>query len=174
MAVQTRRLNKTVQLLAQGQPIYYTSVQDRSYEGGRAAAQTWADYINVDMEHHAFDLTLLHEFMRGLVDGGPTPSGHRTPAVIMTLPTNGSDEAAFRANEWMVRQVLSTGVHGILLCHAASPAAIKEFVEATSEPVQKLAREVLAEGRRGSGGQAAAAEIWGIDQEDYLRRADPW
>ncbi|HLZ28254.1 MAG TPA: aldolase/citrate lyase family protein [Chloroflexota bacterium] len=174
MAVQTRRLNKTVQLLAQGQPIYYTSVQDRSYEGGRAAAQTWADYINVDMEHHAFDLTQLHEFMRGLVDGGPTPSGHRTPAVIVTLPTNGSDEQAFRANEWMVRQALAVGIHGILLCHAESPAAVKAFVESTRYPFQKIGRDRLAEGRRGSGGQAQAAAIWGLEVDEYLRVADPW
>jgi len=174
MAVQLQRTNKTVQLLAQRQPIYYTSVEDRSYEGGRAAAQTWADYINVDLEHHAFDLTLLHEFMRGLVDGGPTPSGHRTPAVIVTLPTNGSDEAAFRANEWMVRQVLAVGVHGILLCHAESPAAVKAFVESTRYPFQKIGRDVLAEGRRGSGGQAQAAAIWGLPVQEYLRVADPW
>src|ERR1700730_10085475 len=159
MAVQTQRLNKTVQLLAQGQPIYYTSVSDRTYEGGRAAAQTWADYINVDMEHHAFDLTQLLEFMRGLVDDGPTPSGHRTPAVIVTLPTNGSDEQAFRANEWMVRQALGVGVRCILLSHAESAAAVKAFVEATRYPFQKVGRDGpkgLAEGRRGSGGQAQA------------------
>jgi 4-hydroxy-2-oxoheptanedioate aldolase len=177
MAVQLKRVNKTVQLLAQGQPIYYTSVEDRSYEGGKAAAKTWADYINIDMEHHAFDPTLLHNFMRGLVDAGPTPSGHRTPAVIVTLPTNGSDEQAFRANEWMVRQVLAAGVHGILLCHAESAAAVKAFVESTRYPFQKIGRDAatgLAEGRRGSGGQAQAAAIWGLDLEEYLRLADPW
>jgi 4-hydroxy-2-oxoheptanedioate aldolase len=177
MAVQLQRVNKTVQLLAQGQPIYYTSVEDRSYEGGRAAARTWADYINVDLEHHAFDLTRLHDFMRGLVDGGPTPSGHRTPAVIVTLPTNGADEQAFRANEWMVRQVLAVGVHGILLCHAESPAAVKAFVESTRYPFQKIGRDGpagLAEGRRGSGGQAQAAQIWGLSVQEYLRVADPW
>ncbi|MGI9147397.1 MAG: aldolase/citrate lyase family protein [Chloroflexota bacterium] len=171
------RLNKTVQLLAQGQPIYYTSAEERSYEGGLAAADTWADYIAYDMEHHAFDLTVLHDFMRGLVDGGPTASGHRTPAVIVTLPTNGADEAAFRANEWMVRQVLAAGVHGILLCHAESPAAVKAFVEATRYPFQKVGRDGekgLAEGRRGSGGQKQAAAIWGLEQDEYLRRADPW
>jgi 4-hydroxy-2-oxoheptanedioate aldolase len=177
MAVQLKRLNKTVQLLAEGQPIYYTSVEDRSYEGGKAAAKTWADYINIDMEHHAFDLTLLHDFMRGLVDGGPTKSGHRTPAVIVTLPTNGSDEQAFRANEWMVRQALAVGVHGILLCHAESAAAVKAFVEATRYPFQKIGRDGakgLAEGRRGSGGQAQAAAIWGLEAQEYLRVADPW
>jgi 4-hydroxy-2-oxoheptanedioate aldolase len=135
------RINKTVELLAQGQPIYYTGSDDRGYEGGLAAAKTWADYINYDLEHHPFDVTKLHDFMRGLVDGGPTPSGHRTPAVIVTLPTNGSDLQAFRANEWMVRQVLATGIHGILLCHAESPAAVKAFVESTRYPFQTIGRE---------------------------------
>src|SRR5258708_33462508 len=177
MAVQLQRLNKPVQLLAQGQPIYYASIEDRSYEGGRAAAQTWSDYINIDLEHHAFDLTRLHDFMRGLVDGGPTRSGHRTPAVIVTLPSNVADEQACRANEWMVRQVLAVGVPGILLCHAESPAAVKAFVESTRYPFQKIGRDGatgLAEGRRGSGGQAQAAAIWGLDADQYLQRADPW
>ena len=71
-----RRVNKAVQLLAQGQPIYYTGAEDRSYEGGRAAAQTWADYITFEMEHGPYDISRLLEFMRGLVDGGPTASGH--------------------------------------------------------------------------------------------------
>ena len=35
-----------------------------------------------ELEHGAFGMTRLREFMRGLVDGGPTPSGRRTPAVI--------------------------------------------------------------------------------------------
>jgi 4-hydroxy-2-oxoheptanedioate aldolase len=171
------RINKTVELLAQGQPIYYTSPDDRGYEGGLGLARTWADYISYDLEHHPFDVTKLLDFMHGLVDGGPTASGHRTPAVIVTLPTNGSDEAAFRANEWMVRQVLATGVHGILLCHAESPGAVKAFVESTRYPFQKIGREgdkPLAEGRRGSGGQAQAASIWGLTVEEYLRRAEPW
>src|SRR5712672_4279581 len=149
-----KRINKAVDMLAQGQPIYYTGAEDRSYEGGRAAAQTWADYITFEMEHGAYDVAGLHEFMRGLADGGPTASGHRTPAVIVTLPATGADEQAFRANAWMVSQVLAAGVHGILLCHAESPAAIRAFVESTRYPFQKTGRDgdrPLDEGRRGSG-----------------------
>jgi len=171
----TARINKAVELLAQGQPIYYTSVQDRGYEGGRAAARTWADYINYDMEHGPFDVSRLLEFMRGLVDGGPTASGHRIPAVIVTLPATGTDEQSFRANSWMVSQVLATGIHGILLCHAESPAAVKAFVEACRFPFAAIRRDNgLEVGRRGSGGQAQAAAIWGVDVGDYLKRADPW
>jgi 4-hydroxy-2-oxoheptanedioate aldolase len=160
------RVNRAAELLAQGQPIYYTGAEDRGYEGGRAMAKTWADYINYDMEHGPFDVSLLLDFMRGLLDGGPTPSGHRTPAVIVTLPVTGADEATFRANNWMVSQVLATGVHGILLCHAESPAAVSAFVEST--------RYTFNKGKRGSGGQARAAEIWGLPVGDYLTRADPW
>lgn len=161
-----RRINKAVELLAQGQPIYYTGAEDRTYEGGRAAAKTWADYITYEMEHGPFDITQLVEFMRGLVDGGPTASGHRTPAVIVTLPVTGASEEYFKANEWMVSQVLGAGVHGILLCHAESPAAVTAFVNAT--------RYTFRKGGRGSGGQARAAEIWGLPTSEYLQKADPW
>jgi 4-hydroxy-2-oxoheptanedioate aldolase len=160
------RVNKAVELLAQGQPIYYAGTEDRSYQGGCAAARTWADYINYDMEHGPFDVSRLLEFMRGLGDGGPTASGHRTPAVIVTLPATGADEQSFRANSWMVSQVLATGIHGILLCHAESPAAVAAFVEST--------RYTFRGGRRGSGGQAQAAAIWGLAVGEYLQKADPW
>jgi 4-hydroxy-2-oxoheptanedioate aldolase len=167
-----KRVNKAVDLLSQGQPIYYEGTEERSARGGRRAASTWADYIVYEMEHGPFDITRLHRFMEGLVKGGPTASGHRTPAVIVTLPLDGSDEHSFKTNSWMVRQVLAAGVHGILLCHAESPAAVRAFVESTRYPFAE--RYGLEEGRRGAGGQAHAAEIWGVDTNTYLRKADPW
>lgn len=170
-----QRVNRAIELLEQGQPIYYETVEDRGYEGGRAAALTWADYVTYEMEHGPFDVAQLHEFMRGLVDGGPTRSGHRTPAVIVTLPAEGADEHVMRANTWMVKQVLAAGVHGILLCHAESPAAVKVFVEATRYPFATVGvGQGLDGGRRGSGGQKQAAAIWGLDMPEYLQRADPW
>lgn len=161
-----KRINKAVELLAQGQPIYYTGAEDRTYEGGKSAAKTWADYVTYEMEHGPFDIGGLQQFMRGLVDGGPTASGHRTPAVIVTLPVTGASEQYFKANEWMVSQVLAAGVHGILLCHAESPAAVEAFVQAC--------RYTFRKGGRGSGGQGHAAEIWGLSVPEYLERADPW
>jgi 4-hydroxy-2-oxoheptanedioate aldolase len=173
--VSVPRVNRAIELLAQGQPIYYQSATDRSYEGGRAAAQTWADYISYEMEHSPFNLTLLNEFMRGLTDGGPTRSGHRTPTVIVTVPTDGSDELVVRANAWMFKQALATGIHGILLCHAETEAAVKTFVESCRYPFYRTAvGEGLDEGRRGSGGQEHAADVWGLSVDDYLARADVW
>jgi 4-hydroxy-2-oxoheptanedioate aldolase len=169
------RINKAIDLLEQKQPVYYASGQGGFAEGVKAA-QTWADYINYEMEHGVFDLAALREFMRGLVKGGPTRSGHRTPAVIVTLPVLGLDEAGMRANSWVVQQVLACGVHGILLCHARSPEAIRILVQASRYPFQKkgVGAGGLDEGFRGAGSQGFASEIWGIPANEYLRRADVW
>src|SRR5579864_7599940 len=100
-----KHINRAIELLQQGQPVYYTgshSGTEGSFEQGKKDAQTYADYISYDMEHAPFDVKGLAEYMRGLVDGGPTKSGHRTPAVIVNVPVNGLDEASVRANAWML------------------------------------------------------------------------
>ena len=104
--------------------------------------------------------------MRGLAKGGPTKSGHRTPAVIVNVPVNGTDEATVRANAWMFHQVLATGVHGILLCHADAPGAVRAFVEAVRFPANG--------GRRGVHGNPTAARIWGMTADEYAEKADVW
>jgi 4-hydroxy-2-oxoheptanedioate aldolase len=171
---QPRRVNKAIELLEQGQPVYYTTSRG-GYEEGKELARTWADYINYELEHGAFDVTRLRDFMRGLADGGPTASGHRTPAVVASLPVLGLDGASMRANLWVVQQVLASGVHGVLLCRARSEEAVRVFVAASRYPFhrQKVG-EGLEEGLRGSGSQGFAASIWGIPEKEYLRVADPW
>ena len=170
-----KRINKAIELLEQGQPVYYTGSGDGSFEAGVRLAQTWADYILYEMEHEPFDMVALRNFMRGLVKGGPTKSGHRTPAVIVTLPVGGLDEATIRANYWMIQSVLDAGVHGIQLCHARSPEAIRLFVQAARYPYQKLGTgALLGEGLRGAGGQGFAAQIWGVSVSEYLKKADVW
>src|SRR5207248_3261346 len=153
----TKRINRAIELLDQGQPIYYTGSHegtDGSFEQGAKDSQTWADYISYDMEHAPFDVKGLALYMQGLAKGGPTKSGHRTPAVIVNVPVNGTDEASVRANAWMFQQVLATGVHGVLLCHADTPGAVRAFVEAVRFPANG--------GRRGVHGNTTAARIWGI------------
>ena len=167
------RINRAIELLKDGQPIYYTQTAGGGYDDGVRLSQTDADYITYDMEHGPFDMTELRAFMQGLVDGGPTPTGHRTPPVIVTLPVTGLDEATMRANAWVVQQVLAAGVHGILLCHARDPEAARAMIEASRYP---FAPEVdgLDHGLRGAGSQGFAARIWGVSGNEYLRRADPW
>ena len=132
-----QRINRAIELLAQDQAIYYTgghSGHVLTRAQGREDAQTWADYINVGMEHGAFDMTGLGEYMAGLVEGGPTRSGHRAPAVIVEAPVNGTDAANVRFNAWQFRQILGRGVHGVLLCQAESADAVRAFVESCRYP----------------------------------------
>ena len=128
----TSCINRAIELLAQDQAIYYDGPHSGhvlTHAQGRDDAGTWADYINVGMEHGAFDMTGLAEYMRGLVDGGPARSGHRTPAIIVEAPVNGTDEANVRFNAWQFRQILGRGVHGILLCQAETADAVRAFIE---------------------------------------------
>jgi 4-hydroxy-2-oxoheptanedioate aldolase len=173
-AYQPKRINKAIELLEQGQPAYYTYGAG-GYEQGKALAKTWADIVLYDMEHAPFDLALLRQFMQGLVDGGPTPSGHRTPAVICTVPALGTDVETMKGGYWMVQQTLAAGVHGVHLCRARSPEAVRIYVQAARYPHHKQrVGEGLEEGLRGFGSQRFASKIWGIGEQEYFKRADPW
>jgi 4-hydroxy-2-oxoheptanedioate aldolase len=172
-----------------------------SFAQGRVDAGTWADYMNVGMEHGAFDMAGLAEYMRGMVDAGPARSGHRTPAVIVEAPVNGIDAAYVRYNAWQFRQILGRGVHGILLCQTETAAAARAFVEscryphhtvgvdpAIPSPMQRIEGALrpdgggtdaaggkwLGIGTRGRGSETTAAPVWGLSIEEYMARCDPW
>jgi len=192
-----QRINRAIELLAQDQAIYYAgghSGHVLTRAQGREDAHSWADYINIGMEHGSFDMTGLAEYMAGLVEGGPTRSGHRAPAVIVEAPVNGTDAANVRFNAWQFRQILGRGVHGILLCQAESAEAVRTFVEscryphhgagvdpALPSPVERMRGAVrsagsggLGIGTRGRGSESTAAPIWGIAAEEYIASCEPW
>ena len=167
-----KRVNRVIDMWLKNQPVYYAQIGGGGYDQGRELATTRADYITYEMEHGPLDFKELREFMRGLLDAGPTRTGHKTPAVIVTLPIAGTPDA-LRANAWMIQQALATGVHGILLCNAESPEAARLMIEAARYPFAPRV-EGLAQGTRGNGSQAFASRIWGVSGEEYMRIADPW
>jgi 4-hydroxy-2-oxoheptanedioate aldolase len=191
------RINRAIEALEADRAIYYTGAHSGhvlTHAQGVADAATWADYINVGMEHGAFDMTGLAAYMQGLVVGA-TPSAHRTPAVIVEVPVGGLDEASVRQNAWQMRQILACGVHGLLLCQAEDPEAVRAFVEACRYPhhlagvdpalpspearlagarVPRPGPGCLGLGQRGRGSENTAAPIWGVPPEQYMALADPW
>lgn len=172
-----KRINRAIELLEADQALYYDGPHTGhvlTYEQGRKDAKTWADYINVGMEHGAFDMTGLEAYMRGLVEGGPTNSGHRAPTVIVEAPVNGIDGQNVAFNAWQFRQILARGAHGILLCQAENADAVREFVRACRFPHHKNGADKLGIGSRGRGSEPTAAPIWGIDQTEYFERCEPW
>jgi 4-hydroxy-2-oxoheptanedioate aldolase len=199
-----KRINRCIELLEQNQAIYYDGPHSGhvlTHGQGRIDAATWADYLNVGMEHGSFDMAGLAEYVRGMVEAGPTRSGHRTPAVIVEAPVNGIDAAHVRYNAWQFRQILGRGVHGILLCQAESADAVRAFVESCRYPHNTIGvdpaipsplarmegarraadggtdvagRKLLGIGTRGRGSESTAAPVWGLSTEEYMERCDPW
>ena len=174
----SKKINRAVELLAEDQPIYYTGAHAGhvlTYEQGKEDAGTWADYINVGMEHGSFDMAGLDEYLRGLIAGGPTRSGHRTPAIIVEAPVEGRSEEIVRYNAWQFRQILGRGAHGILLCQAESAAAVQAFVESCRYPINTIGVGAdLGRGTRGVGSEGVCAGVWGANRDEYLTKADPW
>ena len=164
MAKQTTRtgkhVNRVIDMWLKSQPVYYAQISGGGYEEGKKMAATKADYITYEMEHGPLDFKELREFMRGLVDAGPTRTGHKTPAVVVTLPISGTADN-LRANAWMIQQTLAAGVHGILLCNAESPEAARLMIEAARYPFAPRV-EGLAQGTRGNGSQGYASSVWGV------------
>lgn len=158
------RVNRAVAKLASGELVLYTGAHagaELTFAAGVAAADTWADYLNIGMEHGPLDLAGLDQFMKGMASVR-TP----TPAVLVELPFEGRSVDVVQANAWQIRQLLTLGVHGFLLCHAEQPEAVRAVVQAM--------RYTFVGGGRGSGGQDAAAAIWGVTAAEYLELADPW
>jgi 4-hydroxy-2-oxoheptanedioate aldolase len=190
------RINRAIELLSQGQAIYYVGAHTGhvlTHAQGIEDSTTWTDYVNVGMEHGAFDMTGLAHYMAGLIEGGPTRSGHRAPTVVVEAPVNGIDEDHVCYNAWQFRQILGRGVHGVLLCQAETAGAARAFVESCRyphhlegvdaslpTPVERMkgakgkAKHGLGIGTRGRGSEATAAPIWGVSEAEYRELADPW
>src|SRR5437667_451447 len=148
------------------------------------------------MENGAFEMAGLAEYLQGMVEGGPTRSGHRTPTVIVEAPVNGTDAANVRFNAWQFRQILGRGAHGVLLCQAETAGAVRAFIESCRyphrvegvnpelpTPLQRIRGEgdrrepragTLGVGTRGRGSEATAAAVWGVSQSEYMDLCDPW
>jgi 4-hydroxy-2-oxoheptanedioate aldolase len=179
-AAGAKRVNKAIELLAADQPIYYFTEgrggSQGGFEEGLRLAKTWADFIIYEKEFGPFDPRTLREFMAGLINGGPTASGHRTPAVQVVVPFSGLDAQTVRSNHWVVQQILAAGVHGVTLCHARDPRAVEEFVRCARFPHHREGVDggPLQEGLRGNGGQGHASSVWGLSPKEYMRRADVW
>jgi len=166
-----KHINRVIDMWLKGQPVYYAQLEAGGYEDGKRMATTKADYITYEMEHGALDFHQLREFMRGLKEVG-TRTGHATVPVIVTLPISGTPDAV-RGNTWMIQQTLAAGVHGILLCNAESPEAVRLMIEAARYPFAPVVPG-LNQGTRGNGSQAYPSRIWGVTPNEYVKLAEPW
>ncbi len=164
------RLNGAIRALEQGQPTFVTF---SPAEVGQAQAIGDANYDAVvfEMEHGPYDIRLLRDCMQYMLNRRQIiQSGTVAPAVtpMVRIPPNGGE-----ANQWLAKQVLDSGVYGVVWPHVSTVEDARNAVAASRYPRPKSAPRYEPAGQRGDA-PAAAARYWGITQPEYYARADVW
>ena len=174
-----RRINKAIELWEDNQIVSYAefgaSGAPDTYEEGKRMSQTYYDAINYEMENDSFSIDGLRNFMQGLVDGGPTPSGHRTPMVFVPFRPGALTVPRCAPICGRSPSALAAGAHGVLICEMELPEAAQVAIAgARYKWTWPGVEQLPLEGCRGAGSQAFAAHIWGISTAEYSRVADVW
>jgi 4-hydroxy-2-oxoheptanedioate aldolase len=168
-------IHRCIGLLKQRKPIFvcHPSIPpELSFESGRKFSGTWADLLVIEFEHYGLNSIGLSNFMQGIRDA--TPSSDSMVTVMATLPVSGNSVESVNANAWQIRQLLATGIHGLILAQASDVRAIANFVQTSRFSHHRQRQDVLGSGCRGAGGEDHASRVWNVSKKDYWRLADPW
>ena len=129
------------------------------------------DLVMYDMEHNPFDVAALRTYMQFLLDPGAIAKAGDVKAsktVIARIPAYGRE---LDKNTWMVKNVLDTGVHGIVFPHIETPAQAFTAISAMRYPQKPGAPNFEPDGIRGSGA-SVAARYWGLSVREYMEQSD--
>ena len=130
-----------------------------------------ADYIFFDMEHGPLDMVELRDYMQYLLDPAQILRRGRPgtdKAVWVRIPANGRE-----MNEWMIKNALDQGVHGIIAPHIETAEQALHLVRSMRYPQRIGAADTEPVGLRGSG-PGNAVRYWGVSGADYIAKADVW
>jgi 4-hydroxy-2-oxoheptanedioate aldolase len=171
------RSNPVIRLLDQGKPAFsiwanYIGVGKDYHAAVTLQNNRNYDFILYDLEHDPLDVEGLSQFLRALVDPAQIAKEgvSVTKPVIVRIPPNGRE---IHQNQWMVKQILDTGVAGLMFPHIETPEQAINAIRAVRYPQPANAPHVQPEGLRGAS-NAIAARYWGMSGREYERRSDVW
>lgn len=171
------RSNAVIKLLAEDKPVFsiwgnYIGVGKDYHAAVTLQNNRNYDFILYDLEHDPFDVEGLSQFLRALLD--PAAIAREgvsvVKPVVVRIPPNGRE---IHQNQWMVKQILDTGVAGLMFPHIETPEQAINAIKATRYPQPANAANVQPEGLRGAS-NAIAARYWGMSGREYERRSDVW
>ena len=171
------RANPVIKLLEQNKPAFsiwanYIGVGKDYHAAVTLQNNRNYDFILYDLEHDPLDVEGLSQFLRALLDPSQIARDgvSVTKPVIVRIPPNGRE---IHQNQWMVKQILDTGVAGLMFPHIETAEQAINAIRAVRYPQPAAAPNVQPEGLRGASA-AIAARYWGMSSRDYERRADVW
>lgn len=144
------RLNRLIANLEQGKPVI-----------------NGQDFRFFDMEHSPFQMDRLEAFLAE-VSKDRDEGGRIRMTPVVRIPQEGDED--FR---WSVKQLLDSGVQGVVFPHIESKEQALRAVRAMRYPPQSYTKQPEPRGERGFG-PTRAVRLWGLSQPEYLRRADVW
>lgn len=164
------RFNGAIAALQSGKPAFATFAAAETGVAQALAASAY-DAVVFEMEHGAYDIGALRTSLQWMLDRRQIATGGSlAPSVtpMVRIPPNGSE-----MNQWVAKQVLDAGVYGVIWPHVSTVAEARNAVSACRYPRPPDAPRFAPAGQRGDA-PAAAARYWGVDQQEYYRRADVW
>jgi 4-hydroxy-2-oxoheptanedioate aldolase len=161
-----------VELLENGDVVFgsFANVESGA-SGAIEMSRSQADYIFFDMEHGSLDMNAMRVYMQYLLDPAQILRRGRPgtdKAVWVRVPANGRE-----MNEWMIKNALDQGAHGIIAPHIETAEQALHLVKSMRYPQRIGATDTEPEGLRGSG-PGSAVRYWGISGAEYLAKADVW
>lgn len=164
------RLNGVIKQLEQGKNTFVSfAPTDVGY--ALAAAGEPYDGIVFEMEHGPYDVTALRNCLQHLLNRRQiVESRSLAPAVtpFVRIPPNGAE-----MNQWIAKQVLDSGVYGIVWPHVSTVEEAYNAVASCRYARLESAPRFEPRGQRGDG-PTTAARYWGLTQPEYYERADVW
>lgn len=169
MAQDNVRINRMIETLEKGDPVFGLFTGNFSLANARGLARSNLDYILIDMEHTPFNPQLLQEFLVGMTDKQTIAEQGNTQmrtTPIVRLPVNGRNDP-----EWLVKQVLDVGAFGIMFPYVENADQAARAVAAMRYPQPRDSQIREPKGVRGNS-PAVASWYWGAT--NYNQRADTW
>lgn len=168
-AQQEVRMNRTIETLEAGHPVFGLFTENLSLANARALAGTQLDFLFIDMEHSPFDMETLRIFLLGMQDARTVAAqGHPQMRVtpLVRIPMNGREPM-----QWAIKQVLDMGAFGIVVPFVDTRDEALAIVQAMRYPQARGSEIAEPHGWRGSS-PGIASWFWGVP--DYRARADTW
>lgn len=129
------------------------------------------DFILIDMEHEPFDASELRDFLLAMNSRREVMAkGNVQPnvAALVRIPQDAEGPI-----EWMIKQVLDAGAHGVVVPHVRNVADAQKVVAACRYLQPKNSPIAEPKGKRGAAPRLCSY-LWGISYGEYVERADVW
>ena len=155
------RINRAIESLAQGRPIFGLSISNRSVDTGKMLRSSGLDFFVIDMEHEVYDFPAVQDLLLGLREQPfsqafieAAKAAFPDVAVPPPTPMVKIGRLGREQIEFDVRHALKLGALGVFIPYTESKEEIALAVRAATKPESQY--------------------VPGLSDQDWEQRNGPW